>query len=132
MALSNVHIQSKGVDSTLQSNQAIDSAQYLSEKINAAIVVSGKTDIIIDAEQMNCFERGSALMPLVTGSGCLLSAVVGAFHAIESDRFAAACRATFFYALCGEVAAERSSAPGSFKPQFLDALNGMPNEVYHP
>lgn len=61
-------------------------------------------------------------MASVTGTGCLLSGVVGAFHALHPDRFEAASAAMFFYAVAGELAEKSAAGPGSFKSQLLDTL----------
>lgn len=112
----------KGVDSTASSMEAIASAAFLAENYAVTVAISGKTDVIVDAKQTAQFEHGSSMMPRITGTGCLLSAVVGAFHAVEPDRFTAAAAATLFYGICGETAAEQATGPGSFRSAFLDAL----------
>lgn len=127
MALSGVDSASYGVDSTKTSHEAMQSAQALSQQYGAAIVVSGKSDVVIDHARMSQHQRGSAFMSLVTGMGCLLSAVLAAFHAAQPDRYQAANVATLFYSLCGEMAEKKSPAPGSFRMQFLDALYTIPS-----
>lgn len=126
MALSGSHKNSKGVDSTRSTQSAIESAQKLSSLHNAVIAISGKTDAVINEHQVNLFDRGSPLMPKITGSGCLLSTVIAAFNAIHQDRFEAASAAVVFYSVCGELAARHANAPGSFKPNFIDALSFLP------
>lgn len=123
MALAGLSRHTKGVDSMAASAHAIDSAKTLSSQYHAAILVSGKIDIIVDKALLCQHERGSAFMPMVTGSGCLLTAVVAAFHAVNPDRFNAASQAALFYSVCGEMAEKKSSGPGSFKVNFLDALH---------
>ncbi len=122
MALAGSAGKTKGVDSTADSTQAIASAHYLAKNYGVTVAISGQTDVIVDHQQTVQLERGSPMMPKVTGTGCLLSAVVGAFHAIEADRFTAAAAATWFYGICGETAAENAAGPGSFRTAFLDAL----------
>lgn len=122
MALLDVTQKTKGVDSTMQSNDAIASAKTLSKQYNAAIIISGKVDVIVDQDLVEEFDRGSPLMPTITGSGCLLTAVIGAFHAVEVDRFQAAKIGTLFYGICGEIAEQNAKGPGTFRAEFLDAL----------
>src|SRR5689334_13033503 len=127
MALSGASRQTKGVDSLSESNQAIESATTISNRHQAAVVVSGKIDIIVDHASMTQLDRGSPSMPTTTGTGCLLSAVVAAFHAVEKNRFEAAKIATLFYGICGEIAESKAQGPGSFRTQFLDALHCPPD-----
>ena len=127
IALYRLSYMTKGVDSLSESKHAIESAKIVSKRYKAAVVVSGKTDVIIDNESIDQFDRGSPFMPLITGTGCLLSAVIAAFHAIEKNRFEAAKMATLFYGICGEIAENNANGPGSFRTQFLDALHFIPD-----
>jgi hydroxyethylthiazole kinase len=127
MALSGLAFATKGVTSTAQSEQAIYHAQTISTNHQIAVVISGQTDIIVDGRLTNTCRRGSAWMPMVTGTGCLLSSVIATFHAVEQNRFVASLAATVFYGTCGEIAAKEASGPSTFKIKFLDALHTMPN-----
>lgn len=117
----------KGVDSTIESEKIIDFVKTFSERHKVVVCVSGKIDVIVEGNKINLFNRGSQLMPMVTGTGCLLSAVIGAFQAVEENYFEAVSVATLFYGICGEIAAEKSKGPGSFRTHFLDALNKFCN-----
>ena len=126
MALTGHARTTKGVDSTSETQHAIDSARVLAQTYHLTVVISGETDVVVDAHKVEQFDRGSPLMPLITGTGCLLSAVVSAFDAVHPNRFEAAAAATVFYGVCGELAANTALMPGSFKVAFLDALYSMP------
>jgi hydroxyethylthiazole kinase len=125
MVLAGAAQKTKGVDTLAESQHAVDSAHILAKNYRLTVVVSGKTDWIVDAAQTRSFDRGSLLMPMITGSGCLLSAMTGAFHAVEKNPFDAAAAATLFYSLCGEAAAQKALSPGSFRTAFLDALHSV-------
>ena len=131
MALSGEATSSKGVDSLAQSTDAIASASSLSKQSNACIIVSGAVDIILDGTQVAQLHCGSAIMPHVVGTGCLLSAVVAAFHAVETSAWLASHASVLLYGICGEIAEQHSSKPGSFKVHFVDALYTMPTEEYY-
>jgi len=122
MALAGSTGLTKGVDSSAQSQEALESAKLLSRRYQGAVVVSGETDLIVDQDREELLKHGSVLMPSITGTGCLLSAVVAAFHAIEADRFQAAVTAALFYSLCGEKAESLAQGPGTFRLHFLDVL----------
>ena len=128
MALSELSFSTKGVDSLVSSESAIESARAISKNYDTVVVVSGKDDFVVDAKKVSQFNRGSSLMTMVTGTGCLLSAVLGAFHAVEKNTFNAASAATLFYSVCGEVAARKAQGPGSFKTYFLDAIHATPEK----
>ncbi len=98
---------------------------------NAVVVMSGKIDFIVNASLYHQFDRGSALMPMITGTGCLFSAVIAAFHAVEKNSLDASVAATVFYGICGEVAEKEAKGPGSFKTKFIDALNCIPTQSHY-
>lgn len=128
MALTHNSFTTCGVDSTLQSEMAFEAAQHLSNTYNTVVVVSGKKDIIVNQQQFVFCEHGSPLMPKVTGSGCLLTAVLAAFRAVDENCFQAASIGTHFYGLSGEKAALTASGPASFKVMFLDTLSSFAGE----
>ena len=127
MALAGHTNNTKGVDSLSETQYAIDSARLLAQKYQLTVVISGETDAIVDTHTTEYINYGSPLMPMITGTGCLLSAVVGAFQAVHSNPFEAATAATAFYGMCGTIAARHATKPGSFKVAFLDALYTLPN-----
>jgi hydroxyethylthiazole kinase len=126
MALCSSLHNTKGVDSNMAPLEVIVPAKSFSLHHDVILAISGKTDAIIAGEQVELLERGCALMPHVTGSGCLLTSVISAFQAVHRDYYAAACAAVTFYGVCGELAAAKASGPGSFKSYFLDALSKFP------
>lgn len=129
MALAGAAAQTKGVDSSEATENALESALTLAEKYQTTIAVSGKIDLIVSKGQTELIERGSALMPKVTGSGCLLTAVVAAFHTVCDASLKATTSAMLFYSVCGELAAKKSQGPGSFQTHFIDALSCLPKEA---
>ena len=128
MALSGTGHHTKGVDASIATQYAIESGQSLASHYDLVVAISGPTDAVIEANQVQLSERGSPLMPMVTGSGCLLSAVISAFDAVHDNRYEAVSAAVNFYGVCGEIAAEKANGPGSFKPYFLDALSSLPEK----
>jgi hydroxyethylthiazole kinase len=73
--------------------------------------------------------NGQPIMTRVTGIGCGLSAVTGAFCAVADDDLALATAAAFgFYGLCGDLAVKSSDKPGSFEVAFIDQLYSVGNK----
>lgn len=125
LSLADDRIQTKGVDSSLTlSETAIDAAQKIARRHRCIVGISGETDFITDGARSFCVSNGVSLMTRVTGLGCGLSAVVGAFCAVarEADWLLATTSAMGFYGLCGESAFAVSNRPGSFFVAFLDSL----------
>ncbi|WP_133127873.1 hydroxyethylthiazole kinase [Legionella nagasakiensis] len=122
MALIDLNVRTNGVDSSEAVAQAISAAQRLASLSQAVIAISGEMDVIVSQTQSACIHGGSEIMPYVTGTGCLFTAVIAAFCAVYNDYYVAAQAAARFYGACGQLAADKVQGPGSFKMHFLDAL----------
>jgi len=121
-ALANAAVKTRGVDSTLTSDQAVEAGRFLVEQCSATVVISGAIDHIIDAHKHGEVHNGVPLMAQVTGMGCTATALLGAFVAIAPTPFAAAVATMLTMGVAGEQAAAQAAGPGTFVPHFLDAL----------
>lgn len=122
MALTEDVNETLGVESTHSVSHVTHSATALAKNHHCTVVVSGEQDFITDGQQENYLTVGSPLMPLVTGMGCTLTAVIAAFRAVVSDAYTAAYLATAYFGLCGGLAASKTDKPGSFRTGFIDEL----------
>ncbi len=122
MALAGANIITKGVDSSQQTQNALQSAKNLATQQKCIVVVSGAQDIITDGTRVSYCDRGDALMTKVTGMGCTASAILGAFVAVEQDTLQAAINATALVGSIGQLSAQTAKAPGSLQTAFLDNL----------
>ena len=112
----------KGVDSTVSSIDAIDSAKKLAKSTNAVIAISGEVDYITDGEIVISVPGGDKIMTKVTGSGCSLGALMASLLAVSQTPLRAATTASSIFAICGERAIKKSKGPGSFATNFIDEL----------
>lgn len=122
LALFNPNNKTLGVDSNHQVIDALQAAKELALRHNNIIVVSGEKDFITDGDQEQILHFGSNLMPLITGMGCSLTAVIAAFRAVIPNSFEAANLAVAYYGLSGQIAEKINNGPGSFKTAFIDNL----------
>jgi hydroxyethylthiazole kinase len=122
MALIDDKLQTKGVDSTADSNEAVHAAQRISEKHKCAVCISGAVDYIIFENRIVKVANGHPMMTKVTGLGCTATALCGAFAAVEKNPLVAAAKAMAVMGIAGEMAASRSAGPGSLQMHFLDIL----------
>ena len=111
-----------GVDAVTGPGDLAQASQDLSKKTGAVVVASGPQDLIVFSGRKVMVENGHPMMGLVTGTGCMLTAVIGAFNAVESDPMVATVSAMAFFGLAGEQAALRANGPGTFKSALLDTL----------
>ena len=117
-------IKTKGVDSSLAvSDENAAVAGAIARQHGCVVAISGEIDLVTDGERVLRVANGVPLMTRVTGLGCGLSAVTGAFCAAADGDFLGAAAAAFgYYGLCGELAHGISDRPGSFLTAFMDAL----------
>jgi hydroxyethylthiazole kinase len=119
IALAGQQSKSKGVDALDNSEAAVGAARYLVKTYQCNVVISGEVDYIITAEHEIQLHNGHTMMPCITGMGCTLSALTGAFAAIGETTGLAAVA---ILGVAGEIAAEQSTGPGSLQVNILDTL----------
>lgn len=78
-----------------------------------------------DATRLAEVRNGDPLMGRITGSGCMATALVGAFLAVEPDPFLAGVEAMIAFGIAGEAAARHSAGPGTFRANLLDAVANL-------
>ncbi|QIW15294.1 hydroxyethylthiazole kinase [Pasteurellaceae bacterium RH1A] len=125
--------QAKGVDAGQGSADLASIAQTVARKYQTIAVISGETDWLSDGKQTVSLHNGTPLFPKITASGCLLSAVCGAFLAVaeKGDYLAALIEACTAYAVAGELAAQGLQAyqHSQFMICLLDELAGLTPEA---
>ncbi|QUW20433.1 hydroxyethylthiazole kinase [Sporosarcina sp. Marseille-Q4063] len=122
-AIAGVDWQAKGVDAGDGDADIEEIAKEVARKHNCLVAVSGTIDIVTDGHEIMKITGGHPLMTRVTGVGCLLSSVVGAFLAVaHENQMEAAATALTFYKCAGEKAAKLAVGPGDFAVHFLNAL----------
>lgn len=122
----------RGVDSAADLGaQAGACAQALARKLGAVVLLSGDTDRVSDGARECEVSGGSAMMTAVTGSGCMLSALCGAFAAVEPDALRAAVMAARFWKDCAARAEAQAAGrgPGSFHIALMDAAYALSIEA---
>ncbi|MCH7413946.1 hydroxyethylthiazole kinase [Belliella sp. R4-6] len=128
LSLADVNIQSRGVDSSHGSEEAIQAAFSLSKEIGCVVCISGEKDYIVEGDKLSSLANGNAMMAKVTGMGCTASAIVGAFAGVENDLFLATTSAMAVLGVAGEIAAEKSKGPGTLQLHLYDALYNLDGE----
>ena len=112
----------KGVDSTIESNKAIDAAVKLSHKFKCTVVISGVIDYIITQELITKIKNGSYLMSKVTGMGCTSTSIIATCLGVENNSHLSSVAGMAIMGIAGENAEKISDGPGSFQSNFIDCL----------
>lgn len=129
-AIYNKDQKTKGVDSTLAPNQAVDAANYLHQNFKSVVCVSGPADLIISHDKKVKLKNGVSLMGKITGMGCTATALIGAFTAVEKDTFLATVSAMALLGVAGELAMAYSKGPGSLQVNILDKLSELKEDEF--
>lgn len=114
----------RGVDSVSAAAPQM-AALRVASLTGGAAVASGAIDHVAGGGRLAEIRNGHPAMGRITGSGCMATALVGAFLAVESDPFMAAAEAMIAFGIAGETAAERSAGPGTFRANLLDAVAAL-------
>lgn len=120
----------KGVDAGEGNGDVMALAVKAAHQFDTTVVITGKEDIVSDGNATIIIRNGHPILTKVTGTGCLLTSVIGAFTAVEKDLKLAASAALASYGVAAEIAAKKAGeeGPGSFQIQFLNELSKIKNE----
>lgn len=109
-------------------NDTILLAKDLSKRTGAVIVITGAIDIVANNEKAYVIKNGHYMMGKITGTGCMLSGIIGAFCGANKDTILeAATTAVCAMGLCGEFAYEKmiknDGGTSSMKMYLIDYMS---------
>lgn len=119
----------RGVDADAGENgNALENAKVLALKYNTVVIATGDEDIVTDGKNTYRVMNGHSMMRTVTGTGCQMSALIGAYiTANPKEPLKAALAAVCAMGLCGELAWERlgpHEGNAGYRNHIID-------EIYH-
>lgn len=127
-ALAGIAMAQKGVDSIDEGDctAVATIAEDLAQKLQCLVAVTGATDVVATGNKVFYIEGGSPLLTRLTGTGCLLSALVGAYVGANPNQIASAVVAAMAHmALAGSRAAalvDHANRLGTFRVELFDHL----------
>ena len=108
---------------TLEANALI--VKELAKELNTVVIASGPIDIISNGEKTFGLDNGDEMMPLITGSGCMLTTIIGSYVG-ANDALIGGITACTLMTVAGENAAdyvrENNLGTGSFRTLLIDNL----------
>lgn len=126
----------RGVDAdpeVTSAEDALSNARRLARATGAVVIVTGDTDVVTDGETVHRVHNGHPMMRTVTGTGCQLSALTGAYvTANPGATLRAALAAVCAMGVCGEVAHERLAPPdgnATYRNYMIDAIYHLTPEA---
>lgn len=109
-------------------------AWALARITDSVIVITGAIDIVATDSRAYIIRNGCSMMSRITGSGCMLSSLIGAFCGANSPNYPEACAAAVgAMGIAGEMAyakaIERGEGTAAFRIYLIDAISIMSGEV---
>ncbi len=124
--LAGVDAEVRGVESIGAAGSAADVARAAGAALGVVASVTGSVDHVSNGERVVAVENGHPLLGSITGTGCMSSAITGAFLAVRADDpLEAAAEALAAFGVAGENAAPGAKGPGSFHVNLYDALAAL-------
>ncbi|MEG1330431.1 MAG: hydroxyethylthiazole kinase [Eubacterium sp.] len=114
---------------------AVSLAQNLSLKTGAVIAITGTIDIVANSKLVYIIKNGHPDMSKITGTGCMLTAMLGAYVAANPNEIlaAVACGVSAM-GLAGELAVKRvisdALGTGSLRSYIIDNISKMTDEIF--
>lgn len=116
----------RGVDAEDVAEEPMELANLLAQRTGAVVVISGDVDIVTDGTISYRVRNGHPMMRSVTGTGCQMSVLIGAYAAANPNKpLLAALAGVCAFGLCGELAQRRLGpldGNASYRNYIIDAL----------
>ena len=128
-ALAGQFTRVRGVDAADPVESARDAALKLSGQYQVVVAMTGPEDYITDGRRAIGVANGHPLMARVSGTGCVASALTGAFCARSPDAWTAAAGSLLVLGLAGELAAQANPRPGAYAVGLLDSLDEINADI---
>lgn len=113
-------------DADAKGKGSIALAQQLARISGAVVALTGAVDIVTDGQRTYLVKNGHAMMRSVTGAGCQLSALIGAYTAASPEEpLVSTLAAVCAMGLCGELAHSRMTqldGNASYRNYIIDAM----------
>ncbi len=126
-------VSTKGVDASAAdgSHDAVNVAKTVAAKLNCTAAITGAVDVISDGRRVVKIRNGHPMLSKVTGTGCMTSALVGAYAGALKEGFPAAVAGIASMGIAGEIAFEKAgqTGTGSFHIAIIDALSQLDSAI---
>jgi len=122
LSLQNRDYKASGVDAepNLEIENIKKAAVELADKYSAIILATGSSDVIATGDGVALVENSCPQLGSVTGTGCMLGAIIATFLAFDNS-FSAVEKACRFFKECGNKAMTREGS-GTFMVNLMDRL----------
>ncbi|AGI47621.1 Hydroxyethylthiazole kinase, sugar kinase family [Thermoplasmatales archaeon BRNA1] len=117
----------QGVDSA-GADDPKAAAEKLAKDNHCIVAATGPVDYVSDGETTLELRHGTPMQNLVSGTGCMLSSVVGCFVGANGVSLESVAAAIDAFNIAAENAAKVSKGPGTFHMNLMDAVYNLKEE----
>lgn len=130
----------KGVDAGIEDvvtednlDKSIEFIKAFAKETGAIIAASGAIDIVADGEKAYVIYNGDKMMSKITGSGCMLTAMTGAYVGANENKLEATAAAFCAMGIAGERAMkklqETHAGNSSYRNYLIDEIFNMTDDI---
>ena len=124
--LAGIVAEVKGVESISAAASAEEIATRFAGAYGCAVAATGPVDVVSDGQRLARISNGHAMLGKVVGTGCMATAMIASFAAVEPGPFEAAAGGLAAFGIAGEMAAAISGdRPGTFHAELYNALYAL-------
>ena len=123
--------RSKGIDSFEDEHDAEKYCIELAKKLDAVVVMTGKTDIITDGRRIAKISNGNERLKRICGAGSSVASIMATYSGLTDDYFLSAALGAAVMGVASELAEERMTRKEgirTFKTYVHDAVSMMTTE----
>ena len=115
----------RGVDTNPEEPLDLSLAKKYSKAQNVVLAVSGKIDLVIYCEKIYKVNNGSHYLTKITGTGCMVSSLIGTFCGVSEDYMSSALLGFMVMGIAGEInhLIGDQKGMGSFKVSLFDTIS---------
>lgn len=128
--LGGVDVQQEDLVTEDNLEETIKFVKDVAEDLNCIVAVTGKIDIVTNAEETVLIRNGCPMMSRITGTGCMLGAVISTYCAVNREKMLnGVVGAVAVMGLAGQYAADKvewlGEGTGSFRTYLMDYMSLM-------
>lgn len=131
--IAGLNASTRGVDTgeADRCNNALEAAITAANMYGCVTAVTGAEDVVTDGIRAARIRNGVPQMSKITGTGCMLSGIIGAYAGANEDIFCAVVNAVASMGIAGEISYEENggAGTGSLHIGIIDALSRIDDEL---
>lgn len=120
---------SRGVDSLEGNDSGEELVRLASKKFDTVIAITGEVDYIGDEKTVFKLNNGHKIMGLVTGTGCMISSLIGSFLGGGNSPVVSAVAGVLAMGIAGELAEKNFIGTGTLKVNIMDNISNLDEDI---